>query len=376
MSVLRVRPVRTGRERRTFLTFPWRVYRDDPLWVPPLLPERRAQIDRRRGPFFKRGDAEFFVAWRDGRPVGTICAGEDRESNEARGQRECVFGFFECYDDYAVAAALLEQVREWASLRGLETLLGPFNLDRENGYGILVEGRDRPPVLFCGHTPPYYQGFIEHFGMQPARGDNLAYAVTLGEETPALKRLSRLAERLRRQGTITIRSADLESWQDEIERVYQLINRALAHLPDHVPWRRDELEALLRPFRTIVDPELVLFAEAAGQPVGWFPGIPNLHEPLQRANGLRYPWDYLRLWWYARQQPACLAIKSVLVLPEYWSTGVSVLLFDEMARRARAKGFEWVDLSLTSADNPNTPILADRLGAKLYKRYRVYRLCL
>ena len=127
-------------------------------------------------------------------------------------------------------------------------------------------------------------------------------------------------------------------------------------------------------FNTIVDPELVLFAEADGKAVGWLPGIPNLNEAFIHVDGLRHPWDYVKLWWYMRRQPECLAVKSVLVLPEYWGTGVSVLLFAEMGRRAKAKGYKWLDLSLTSADNPNTPVLAERMGAKLYKRYRVYRL--
>jgi GNAT superfamily N-acetyltransferase len=108
--------------------------------------------------------------------------------------------------------------------------------------------------------------------------------------------------------------------------------------------------------------------------VGWFPGIPNINEALIHANGLRYPWDYLRIMPYLRRQPKCLAIKSVLVLPEYWDTGVAVMLFDEMAKRANPKGYTWIDLSLTSEDNPYTPTLATRAGARLYKRYRVYRL--
>ena len=133
------------------------------------------------------------------------------------------------------------------------------------------------------------------------------------------------------------------------------------------------MEALLSPFRELVDPDLILFAEVDGEAVGWFSGIANLNEALIHANGLRYPWDYLKLWWYMRRQPQCLAIKSVLVSPKYWGSGVSVLLFEEMAKRARAKGFKWLDLSLTSEDNPRTPILAERMGAKIYKRYRVYR---
>ena len=374
MSAIQIRPVHTAGERRTFLTFPWRIYRGDPLWVPPLLPERAKTIDPQRGVFFKRGEAEFSVAWRDGKPVGTICAGEDKKTNEQRNMHDCLFGFFECIEDYDVVVSMLNHVMDWAKRRGLNTLYGPFNLDYEDSYGVLIEGRDRPPVLLCGHTPPYYQDFLERFGFQPARGDNLAYAIPADPELPALQRLSRLADKLRKRGQVTIRGADLARWDDEVEQIHHLLNTALAHLPDFIPWQREALQASLEPFRDIADAELILFAEVEGKVVGWFPGIPNLNEALQHANGLRYPWDYLKLWWYMRRQPECLAIKSVLVLPEYWDTGVSVLLFDEMVKRALAKGFKWADLSLTSDDNPRTPILAERMGARIYKRYRVYRL--
>jgi len=374
MSSIDIHPIRTAREQRAFLTFPWRIYRDDPLWVPPLLPERAKSINPKRGAFFKRGEAEFFFARKDGKLVGTICAAEDKFANEQRNRRECIFGFFEYIEDYDVAEALLNHVIRWAKQRDLNALFGPFNLDYEDSYGVLIEGHDRPPALLCGHTPPYYQHFMERFGFQPARGDNLAYAIELDDTTPAARRLFRLADRLRQRGSITIRGTDLDHWEDEVDQVHNLLNVALAHLPDHIGWHRDALQAMLEPFRSIADPDLILFAEVNGEVVGWLPGIANLNEAFIHANGLRYPWDYAKLWWHMRRQPECLAIKSVLVPPEYWGTGVSVLLFAEMGKRARAKGFEWLDLSLTSEDNPNTPILAKRMGARLYKRYRVYRL--
>lgn len=373
MNPIEVRPVCSRRERRAFLLFPWSLYRRDPLWVPPLLPERATVTDPRRGPFFRRGQAEFYVAWRDGQPVGTVCAAEDKGVNELAGKRECMLGFFECIDDQDVARALFAQVCDWARAHALSPVVGPFHLDRESSYGVLIEGRDRPPALLCGHTPPWYQGFFERFGFVPLRGDNLAYAISL-QDTPALQRLERLAQRVQERKDITIRQADRTRWSHEVDHIYHLLLHALAHLPDAVPWRRDEVEALLEPFARFADPELILFAEVGGQTVGWFPGIPNLNEPIQRANGLRHLWDYPRLWWAMRRRPECLSVKSLLVLPEYWNTGVSVLLFSELARRARAKGYRWVDLSLTSEDNPYTPTLATRLGATLYKRYRVYRL--
>jgi GNAT superfamily N-acetyltransferase len=375
MPKIEVHPVQDRREWRIFLTFPWRIYRGDPLWVPPILSERANRLDPQRSPFFRRGgEAACFIAWQDGKPAGTICAAEDRPVNAQRGLHDCMFAFFECIDDFDVARALFDQAAAWARQRGLRTLYGPFHLDYEDGYGILIEGRDRPPVLLCGHTPPYYQKLVEGYGFPPARGDGLAYEFRLDAPSPALERLHSLAERVRRRRQFRVRGADLSNWGAEAARVFNIINRSLAHLPDFIPWQREAFDEALAQFRPIVDPELVLFAEAEGQVVGWFPGIPNLNEALIGVNGLRYPWNYLQLALRMRRRPQCLAVKSVLVLPEYWDTGLSVLLFDEMHQRAKNKGYTWVDLSVTAEDNPDTPLLASKAGARLYKRYRVYRL--
>jgi GNAT superfamily N-acetyltransferase len=374
MTTIEILPVETASQRRQFAVFPWRIYRNDPLWVPPLLGERIKFIDPARGVFFKRGMAEFFMAFKDGRLAGTICCAVDQVTNQARNLTDCMIGFFECIEDPGVAKALFDHAQSWAIAHNLDSLYGPFNLDYEDGYGVLIEGRDRPPVLLCGHTPPYYQPFFEDNGFLPARGDNLAYEITPSMASAEIERLSRLSARLQRHNWIKIRQADLDHWEDEVDRVHNLLNKALTHLPDFIPWQREALQASLEQFRQIIDPELVLFADVAGETVGWFPGIPNINETLIHANGLRYPWDVIRLLPYLRKQPKCLAIKSVLVLPEYWDTGVAVMLFSEMARRAISKGYTWFDLSLTSADNPYTPTLAIRAGARLYKRYRVYRL--
>jgi GNAT superfamily N-acetyltransferase len=374
MKNVEVAPALTRREKRVFLTFPWKIYAGDPLWVPPLLPERAKVIDPDTGTFFTRGTAEIFVARRDGKPVGTISAAEDRVLNERRGIRECVFGFFECVKDYEVAKAMLDRVSRWAVERGLDRLAGPFNLDYEDCYGVLVEGRDRPPTMLCGHTPPYYQGFLETYGFSPLRGDNIAFEIPFNVTSPALERTAVMAERIRRKGWLTIRTPDPRRWEEEIDIVLDLLNRSTAHLPDYRPYERETISSMLSAFRSIADPDLILYAQADGRSVGWFPGLPNMNEVLIHANGLRYPWDRLAVLRHLHRKIECLTIKSVLILPEFWGSGAALLLFDEMARRARAKGYRWADLSLTSDDNPYTPGLAARMGARIYKRYRTYML--
>jgi len=371
---LEVKSVKTWRERRAFLTFPWRVLKDDPLWVPPLVKDRAEAIDPARGVFFKRGDAKCFVAWRDGRPVGTICAGDDRYANDLRGKRECIFGFFDYVDDDVVAASLVEAVKAWARARDLDTLFGPFNLDYENAYGVLIDGRDRPPVLLCGHTPPYYPGFMERYGFRKARADNIALAADIVEETPAYRRVARLAELVMKRRNITIRTPDLDRWDEEVDVLHGLLNTALAHLDDHIGWHRSAVEALVAPFRTVGDMDLILLADVDGETIGFLPGVPNLNEILIHANGLRYPWNYVPALLRRNQQPKCLAIKSVLIHPDHWGTGVAAVLGAEMVKRARAKGYEWLDLSITSEDNPQTPLIGEHIGARIYKRWRTYRL--
>jgi len=373
MSV-EIRQVINKREKRTFLTFPWRIYKNDPIWVPPLLSERAKVIDPARSPFFKAGAAECFITLKDGKPAGTLCLAEEFNNTRAKGYKECMYGFVECVEEYAVFEAMFDFAADWACEREMKSLYGPFNLDREEGRGLLIEGRDRPPPILCGHQPPYYQEFFERFGFKKNGEDGLAYAFELDPASPKLQRLFRLGERVReRNPGFIVRSADLADMDNEIVRIVDLQNRALGHFPGHVPFTRNDIESMILPLLDVIELDLVLFAELDGRPAGFFPGVPNFNELLIKLNGLRYPWDYFRYLRHRNLKPECLAIKSVVVPPEYWDTGVAVLLFDEMARRAIAKGYKWVDLSLTGDENPDTWPLAHHMGAQIYKRYRFYK---
>jgi hypothetical protein len=238
MPEIEVRCVSTAAERRTFLRFPWRIYQDDPVWVPPLMPERKKRIDPAHGPFFEHGEAEFFIAWRGHEPVGTICAAQDRARNAFRQVREALFGFFECIDDHAVATALFDTVATWARARGLDCLYGPFHLDYEDGYGTLLEGYDTPQVLLCGHTSAYYRHLVERYGFVKGRdGDNIAFKVALPAQAddPRLERLARVARVAERRGHVGARTAQMEDWDAEIEHAVRILNKGLAVLQDFSP---------------------------------------------------------------------------------------------------------------------------------------------
>jgi GNAT superfamily N-acetyltransferase len=280
----------------------------------------------------------------------------------------------ECLEDYEIFETMFEFTEAWARARDMRSLYGPYNLDREDSRGLLIEGRDRPPPILCGHHPPYYQAFFERYGFQKNGEDGLAYAIDIDLGNPRVQRLARLADRVRqRHPEFKVRGADIQDMDGEIDRIHYLQNQGLKHFPDFVPYTRRDIEAMILPLIGLVDMDLVLFAEVDGRPAGFFPGIPNVNEILLYLNGLRYPWDYLRYFRYRKTKPQCLAIKSVVVAPEYWDTGVAILLFDEMAKRAAARGYRWADLSLTGESNVDTWPLAHHMGAQIYKRYRFYK---
>lgn len=377
MTQIDIRPVDGRRELQIFLTFPWQVFRGDPLWVPPLLPRLRERIDPATGAWYRRGFAEFFLAWSGRKPVGTICCAVDERRNEHLARRDAIFGLNHYLRDYAIAAALWDHARSWARQRHLDTLVGPYDLDYEDSYGILIEGYDRPPALLCGHSPPYYREFVTRYGFRPAKEQNIALEISLesfGKAVGGMAKLYRVAKAVQRRGHVTVRPANLSDWNAEVERVLVLLNDALCVLPQHVPWSQDGFEELAKDLVDLIDPELALFGEVDGQAVGFLLGLPNLNQALIHANGLRYPWDKLRAWWALRHKPDCLCIKSILVLPKYWGRGIDALMLYEMGQRAIAKGYRWVDLSITGLENPMTPRLAARLGARIYKHWQVYAI--
>src|SRR4051794_13297428 len=163
-----VRPVASRRELKAFMRLPWRLYRNEPHWVPPLLMDLRRRLDRGRNPFFEHAEAEYFLAWREGRLVGRITAQVDRNFNEFQGNDWGMFGFFECEDDVEAATALLGAAEDWLRARGRDRMIGPMDFTTNDECGVLVDGFDRDPVILTNWTKPYYPRLLEQAGLVKA----------------------------------------------------------------------------------------------------------------------------------------------------------------------------------------------------------------
>jgi GNAT superfamily N-acetyltransferase len=376
---LTLTPVQTNADRRAFYNFAWQVYRDDPHWVPPIWPQRKAYLDGTAA-FFSYGEGEFWLAKQDGDVVGTIGLAIDHARNRDMGEQAAIFGFFEVLPDgYRVAEAMWDHAREWARERGMSVLHGPHSFTVNEDPGFLVEGFEYAPAIMMGHMPPYYAAFAERYGFEGG-SEALAYRVDMAQFEPdmanAPRALHRVAERaIRRCGPDAIRHARPEEWDREIERLHAVYNRSLSVLPEFIPIEMAEFRAQAMDLKPILDPELTFIAEVDGQAVGFALGLINIAEALKHANGLRHPWDYLRLA-LAQRHITGVSFKILAMDPDYWGYGLEAVMFLEMGRAILRKGYTWVDLSLTGADNPQTTKLARRFGGYVYRRYRQYRLAL
>ncbi len=376
---LSISPVRTSRDRRAFYNLAWRVYRDDPQWVPHLWPQRKAYLTRQTA-FFTYGEGEFWLARRGSEVVGTIGTAIDHSHNRHRGRRTAFFGFFEVLPhDYDAAAALWDHACAWAHAHDMEELIGPQSFNANEDYGFLIEGFEYAPCVMMGHTPPYYATFAERYGFEKLL-DSLAYRIEAADygfdiaNIPPV--MHRIADRvLERHGPHVIRKPDMDHWEEEAERLRLVYNRSLAVLPEFTPMEAAEFRAQAQDLKPILDVDLVLIAEIDGKTVGFALGLPNFMEALQHAHGLRYPWDYVRFM-RAQREITGVSFKILAIDPDYWGYGLEALMFREMGRTIIEKGYTWVDASLTAETNPQTNKLAARFGARVYRRYRQYRLAL
>src|SRR5438552_5725755 len=242
--------VESNAERDAFIKFPWRIYANDPAWVPPLLIERKEFLSRKH-PFFEHGAAALFLARAGGEIVGRIMASDDPNYNSLHGTNVGCFGLFESIDDQQVADALFEAAADWLRARGRDEIMGPIDYSTNYVCGLLIDGFKFPPTLLTSHNPPYYRALIERSGFEKTMD---FYAWWFANPTDAAARLRRLAGALqKRGGDVTFRQADLRNITAEGRRIREIYNQAWSNNWGFVPFTEKEFDFMTHELKPIVE---------------------------------------------------------------------------------------------------------------------------
>lgn len=364
---VRIRPADSPDAFSRFVELPWRLYRHDPLWVPPLRRDVRLLFDRARNPYFAHGDVAPLLAERDGRAVGRIAAIVNDAHSAFHHDRVGFFGCFECDNDPDAAAALFDAAGVWVAERGKHALRGPVSFSTNDECGSLIDGFDTPPMILMPHNPAYHTRLFESAGFVKAK-DLVAYYFGT---TRLPERLVRAADALRARSRIVVRPLDRRRFDEEVARVREIYNDAWEKNWGFVPITREEMDHMAAQLKPVVDPDLLLFAEEGGRPVAFALALPDLNRALRHANGRLFPTGAFAIWWHAH------SIREVRVLTlgirrGYRGSGVDALLYAELFRRAHAKGYTGGECSWVLEDNFAMRRPIERMGGALYKTYRIY----
>ena len=375
-TTLDVRPVRSGGELRRFIDLPFRLHANHPLWVPPLKLERRLFLSRRMNAFFTHGEAEYFLARRDGRVVGRISAHVNHAFNEHRSKDWGWFGFLELEEDQEIADALLGAAAAWLRERGCETMVGPADFAMNNECGVLVEGYELRPFVLQPWHPPYYRRLVEDAGLQKAM-DLLMWnleVTDLGSVQPAIVEL---AEKVESDHGIRVRPMRRLRLRKELDAFAEVYNAAWAKNWDFVPYGKKDLDALAQELQLVYDKNWFMIAEKmdTGEVVGMAITVPDINEVLAKMNGRLLP---LGWWHFVRKSRIMTRVRVGFlgVKPEHQHTGVAAKLYIEhfsAAARTRQSGGEmgWI---LETNEPMNRAM--EGMGGRVVKRYRMYEQAL
>jgi hypothetical protein len=378
-ETIEILEVRSRAELDRFICVADTLSRSDPAWIPPLLAERRAALTPAKNPFFRHAEACFWIARRGGRDVGRISAQEDSlVPRGPDGGRVGHFGMLAAEDDPAVFAALLATAEAWLAARGLRQVLGPFSLSVNEETGLLVSGFDTPPMLMMPHDPPHAGRHVEAAGYRKAK-DLIAYicddsTVTLPPAAAAI------AARPLPPG-VTIRPMRKFALKQEVTTLVEIFNDAWSGNWGFVPLTPEEVDHMARMLRPLLHEQLVWFAEVRGEPAAFIVCLPNLNEAIRDLRGRLLPFGWARLLW--RLKVAGLATGRVPLFGVRRSLGGTGLsrslpfhLMAALRREALAMGFRAMEFSWVLEDNAPMRRLAEAVGGRAYKTYRVYEKAL
>ncbi len=370
MSV-EVEPVASRRAVREFIELPFRLHSNEEQWIPPLRIERHQFLTPRLNAFFEHGEAQLFLARRDGRVVGRISAQIDTAFNDFQENAWGMFGFLELEEDLDVLRALLEAAEGWLRERGRDRMVGPMDFTMNDESGVLIEGFEREPMIRQAWHPPYYQRLCEEAGLEKCV-DTFMWSLHITGRERVMPIIWELAEQLEPKHGIRIRKMSRRHLRRELDAFAEIYNEAWSRNFGFVPYSKSDLDAYAQELQLVYDRDWFMIAEDAdGKTVGMAITVPDVNQVLKKMNGRLLPFG----WWHYLTKKRTIdrcRVGFLGVRPAYQHTGVAAGLYAEhfdMAAATRVKGGEmgWI-LETNKAMNR----AMEAMGGEIVKKYRVY----
>ena len=370
---LDVRPVRGLRDLRKFVDLPYRLHSNSPVWVPPLRLERYLFLSRRLNAFFKHGDAQLFLAERDGVVVGRVSAHYDDAFNAFHGNRWGMFGFLELADDPEVLPALLAAAEGWLRARGRDHMIGPMDFTINDESGVMIEGFEREPMVKQPWHPPYYAARCEQAGLAKAV-DLLMWELHISDRSKILPVIFKLAGEVEPRHGIRVRKMSRRSLRRDLDRFAEVYNAAWSENWGFAPYGKADLDQYAQEMQLVFDPHWFMVAETAeGETVAVAITAPDINQVLKRMNGRLLPFG----WWHFLRRRRIIdrvRVGFLGVKPEFQHTGVAAAMYVEHFDMATVTPQKWGEMGWILETNRNMNRAMEAMGGRVVRRFRVYEL--
>jgi hypothetical protein len=369
MQEVTVKSVADKSELNQFIKFPWQIYKGDKYWVPPLLMEQKTLLNKQKNPFFKDAQAEYFLAFRNGKVVGRIAAIKNDIHLKYHSDSSGQFGFFECINDQQVANALFDKAKSWMKENSLKYMRGPANPSSNDIYGMLVEGFDDSPRLLMPYNPKYYIELCENYGMKKAK-DMFAWKL-VNEKLMASEKLKRGQELVRKRYNLKISQLDMKNFQKDLEKFKYVYNKAWAPNWGFVPMTEEQIDAMAKDMKPLAEPSLVLFGEIEGKLIGAALVMLDYNFIFKQMNGRLLPFNFIKLF-TQKKKIKWARILTLGIIPEFQKKGLDTLFYWEIVHRAANIGIRLGEASWVLEDNDMMNRGLELMNAEKYKRYRIW----
>lgn len=369
MSDIIIHTVQNKSDLMKFIKFQWEVYKNDKYWVPPLIMERKKLLDKKKNPFFKTAEADYFLAERNGKLVGRIAAIKNDVHLEHHKDGNGFFGFFECINDQQVANALFDAVKKWLSKRGLNGMLGPANPSSNDEWAMLYEGYNDEPRILMSYNPKYYNDLCENYGMTKAKD---VYAFKLeNHKVMSSEKLKRVQQIARERYRLKISSLDMKNFAMDLEKVKYVYNKAWAPNWGFIPMTDEQIDAMAKDLKPLAEPSLVLFGEIENKIVGFALVMLDYNQIFKSMNGRLFPFNFIKLF-FQKKKIKWARILTLGIVPEFQKKGLDSVFYWEIVNRAHEIGIDLGEASWILEDNDMMIRGANVMGGEKYKTYRIW----
>jgi hypothetical protein len=371
MDVL-IKEVQNRKDLKEFIFLPEKIHRNHETWVPPIYVDEWKYFDPKHNRSFTHCDVIKLLATRDGQPVGRIMGIINRKYNEIRDQKIARFGYLETWEDGEVVRALLERVEDWAKEHGMTKIIGPYGFTDQDPEGFLIEGFENRATIATYCNFEWMPRMVEEQGYSKDI-DYFVYKLDVPEEIPEFYK--KIYERVKKKGKFEIlefkNKKKMKPW---IKPVLRLMNECYteSNIYGYAPLDEKEMEELAKRYLPVLDPRFVKGVLKDGEVVAFIVGIPDMTEGIQRARGRLFPFGFLKILSAAKKTKQ-LDLLLGAIKEKYRGLGLDVLMGVKMIMAARQAEMERMDTHHEMEQNVKVRAEMEKMGGKVYKKFRVYQ---